>query len=170
MRPGCTHSPNGARAHTELTRLGFVQSFSPYTHLRYATHFGQKNYVVQLANHTLTFIDAPGYVDEESKRLGKSQTFETWKPLSGGTLDFMTKFKKGTYFAACFFVNVLRSPQKTTLPQSSSSLTFLCTDQMAAAVALCANGALSALDLELVTRTHWASSRARSYWNSWSLP
>ncbi|KAJ2914382.1 hypothetical protein MD484_g6022, partial [Candolleomyces efflorescens] len=76
------------------TGLGFSQSFSPYTHLRYAQHFGEKNYVVQLANHTLTFIDAPGYVDEESKRLGKSQTFENWKPLSGGTLDFMKKFRQ----------------------------------------------------------------------------
>ncbi|KAF6760127.1 Metallo-dependent phosphatase-like protein [Ephemerocybe angulata] len=66
------------------TGLGFSQTFSPYTHLRYTTHFGPKNYAVQLANHTLTFIDAPGFVDEE---------YDNWKPLKDGTLEFMKKFK-----------------------------------------------------------------------------
>ncbi|KAJ3549354.1 hypothetical protein NMY22_g908 [Coprinellus aureogranulatus] len=75
------------------TGLGFSQHFSPYTHLRYTTHFGEKNYAVHIANHTLAFIDAPGFVDEESKRLGKGKNYESWKPLPDGALEFMTRFK-----------------------------------------------------------------------------
>lgn len=136
-RPPCQECQNLQRL--LITRLGISQSFSPYTHLRYTTHFGEKNYVVQLANHTLTFIDAPGYVDEESKRLGKSQTYESWKPLAGGTLEFMKRFKQGAYSIAYPFFKLLRLHQTITRNRSSSSLTFLSIGQMAAVVVLYAS-------------------------------
>jgi ethanolamine phosphate phosphodiesterase len=76
-------------------RLGMVEWFSPERYTRYKSHFGELNYQVKLANHTLVFIDAPGLADEENKLVSAGKSLETWKPTPGGALEFISKFEKG---------------------------------------------------------------------------
>ncbi|KAH6914314.1 Metallo-dependent phosphatase-like protein [Coprinopsis sp. MPI-PUGE-AT-0042] len=77
------------------TGLGMIEWFSDERYTRYKSHFGKLNYQVEVANHTLVFIDAPGLVDEETKLVSEGKSLETWKPTPGGTLEFISKFKKG---------------------------------------------------------------------------
>ncbi|TFK23915.1 Metallo-dependent phosphatase [Coprinopsis marcescibilis] len=74
--------------------LGHGETFSPKRYDRYKANFGPLNYQIQLANHTLVFIDAPGYVDEESE-LNTHPIPENPKHRVGGTYEFIENFKKG---------------------------------------------------------------------------
>jgi len=71
--------------------------FSPAAHSRYESHFGPLNNVVNMANHSIILIDAPGLVEEDHQRHGSGRLYAEWKPASGGTIDFVKRFGQGKY-------------------------------------------------------------------------
>ncbi|PPR00982.1 hypothetical protein CVT24_000276 [Panaeolus cyanescens] len=72
--------------------LGHSNLFDDRAFDRYISHFGEPNYEVSVANHTLVFLDTPGYADEDAKRYGAKKTFDAWVPIPGGTLEFMNTY------------------------------------------------------------------------------
>ncbi|KAK7472742.1 hypothetical protein VKT23_000852 [Stygiomarasmius scandens] len=74
------------------TGLGTPSMFSPAAHSRYESHFGPLNNVVNMANHSIILIDAPGLVEEDHQRHGSGRSYAEWKPASGGTIDFVKRF------------------------------------------------------------------------------
>jgi ethanolamine phosphate phosphodiesterase len=60
---------------------------------RYIEHFSPLNYAVSVQNHTLVFLDAPGFVEEDNKRSGHIQDYE---PVKGGPMDFIKSINPGT--------------------------------------------------------------------------
>lgn len=48
------------------------------------------NQEVTLAGHRFVFIDAPGFVDEDYRRHGAGKKYETWTPVIGGPIEFIT--------------------------------------------------------------------------------
>lgn len=84
-------------AHPFLNSLGVEDWFSSDRYSRYKNHFGKLNYQITIADNTLVFIDAPGFADEEFRMSQANQNFSTWKPISGGTLDFITNFKQSSF-------------------------------------------------------------------------
>ncbi|EAU91483.1 CDC1 [Coprinopsis cinerea okayama7 len=76
------------------TGLGIVEWFSPDRYDRYKSYFGELNYEVHVANHTLVFIDAPGWADEEHKMTVAKKTFKDWDPLPGGAIEFINNWKR----------------------------------------------------------------------------
>lgn len=96
MIQGTSTLPWVARNHAHVVhRLGMIEWFSPERYTRYKSHFGELNYQVKVANHTLVFIDAPGLADEENKLVSAGKSLETWKPTPGGALEFISNFEKG---------------------------------------------------------------------------
>ncbi|KAF8806465.1 Metallo-dependent phosphatase [Phlegmacium glaucopus] len=77
--------------------LGLSSSFSPHAYTRYTSHFGTPNFEILLANHTLIMFDAPGYVDEDSKRYFHKKSFEEWVPIPGRSHEFMKKFASAAH-------------------------------------------------------------------------
>jgi hypothetical protein len=67
---------------------------SPKASERYVAHFGAPNYETSVANHTLVFLDAPRFVDEDLKRHGQRTTVKGWRPIQGGSWAFVKNFSK----------------------------------------------------------------------------
>ncbi|KAJ3896802.1 Metallo-dependent phosphatase-like protein [Lentinula edodes] len=72
--------------------LGPSTLFSPHARTRYTSHFGPLNSQISIANHTFVLIDAPGLVEEDYKRHGLGKSYDKWKALAGGTIDFVKSF------------------------------------------------------------------------------
>jgi hypothetical protein len=56
-------------------------------------------------------FDAPGYVDEDSLRLGQKISVEEWIPISGRSLEFMENFTSSKFYftpekTTCRFLNM----------------------------------------------------------------
>ncbi|KAJ4477033.1 Metallo-dependent phosphatase-like protein [Lentinula edodes] len=83
--------------------LGPSTLFSPHARTRYTSHFGPLNSQISIANHTFVLIDAPGLVEEDYKRHGLGKSYDKWKALAGGTIDFVKSFaaKGHTRFSVC---------------------------------------------------------------------
>jgi hypothetical protein len=60
-------------------------------HQRYISHFGPLNQRVQLANHTLLFIDALGLIEEDVERTRASHSNRQWQSKPGGAIEFIEK-------------------------------------------------------------------------------
>ncbi|KAJ3915313.1 Metallo-dependent phosphatase-like protein [Lentinula edodes] len=72
--------------------LGPSTLFSPHARTRYRSYFGPLNSQISIANHTFVLIDAPGLVEEDYKRHGLGKSYDKWKALAGGTIDFVKSF------------------------------------------------------------------------------
>jgi hypothetical protein len=70
-------------------RLGSVNQFARHVTERYASHFGHPNEQLHFANHSLVLLDAPGLVNEDYQRAGRGTSFDDWKPLKGGAIEFV---------------------------------------------------------------------------------
>ncbi|KAF8739631.1 Metallo-dependent phosphatase, partial [Rhizoctonia solani] len=71
--------------------LGSNKAFSVKARQRYLSHFGQTNYQVPVANHSLVFIDAPGLVEEDYVRYEQDEAFEDWTGMPGGTIEYVNR-------------------------------------------------------------------------------
>ncbi|QRW21311.1 hypothetical protein RhiXN_06300 [Rhizoctonia solani] len=71
--------------------LGSNKAFSAKARQRYLSHFGQTNYQVPVANHSLVFIDAPGLVEEDYVRYEQDEAFEDWTGMPGGTIEYVNR-------------------------------------------------------------------------------
>lgn len=78
-------------------RLGISASFSPNATARYTSHFGRLNHQIQIANHTVVFLDAPSLVDEDRQRMQYGYGFNEWTALPGGPVDYVKKFAAGKF-------------------------------------------------------------------------
>lgn len=76
------------------TGLGASGAFSPHARSRYLSHFGELNYDLTVANHSLVFVDAPGFVDEDYQRLAVGKGYDSWEPIPGGPIEYLTSFAK----------------------------------------------------------------------------
>jgi hypothetical protein len=79
--------------------------------------FGDFNLNVSLKNHTLLLLDAPGLVEEDYQRAAFGKGFEKWKPLPGGTVEFVKQNAAGnlvpTIFCASFHAYPTRPDRST---------------------------------------------------------
>lgn len=50
-----------------------------------------------MANHTLIFLNAPGFVNEDYRRISRGQSFAQWKAEPGGVVEFIKRFRDGEY-------------------------------------------------------------------------
>ena len=95
----------------------FTFKQSPKAYERYAAHFGAANHEISVANHSLVFFDAPRYVDEDSMRHGQRKSIEMWKPLRGGSYEFVRNFSKSKSFRSLLpDVSLKSSAEKHTDP------------------------------------------------------
>jgi hypothetical protein len=78
-------------------RLGSNKAFSAKARQRYFAHFGQTNYQVPVANHSLVFIDAPGLVEEDYVRYEQEEPFEDWTGMPGGTIEYVNRLSQGMH-------------------------------------------------------------------------
>jgi len=76
-------------------RLSSYHFRSGNAHRRFTSHFGPLNSNTSIADHHFVFFDAPGYVDEDTKRHGMRLEVYQWKPLAGGSLEYLEKLSKG---------------------------------------------------------------------------
>lgn len=49
-----------------------------------------------MANHSLVFFDAPGFVDEDYQRLAVGKGYNSWDPIPGGPIEYLNGFAEGT--------------------------------------------------------------------------
>ncbi|CAE6430450.1 Cell division control protein 1 [Rhizoctonia solani AG-1 IB] len=77
--------------------LGSNKAFSAKARQRYFAHFGQTNYQVPVANHSLVFIDAPGLVEEDYVRYEQEEPFEDWTGMPGGTIEYVNRLSQGMH-------------------------------------------------------------------------
>jgi len=77
-------------------RLSSYHFRSGNAHRRFTTYFGPLNSNVSIGDHHFVFFDAPGYVDEDTKRHGMRLEVYQWNPLAGGSLDYLVKLSKST--------------------------------------------------------------------------
>ncbi|KAF9012455.1 Metallo-dependent phosphatase-like protein [Cyathus striatus] len=78
------------------TGLGRTAQSSTTARYRYLSHFGDFNTAVSIANHTLVLLDAPNLVEEDYKRSGAGVSYKEWKPIPGGSLQFVHDFATET--------------------------------------------------------------------------
>lgn len=50
---------------------------------------------ISIANHTVVLLDAPGLVEEDIERVDRGQSFKQWKPLRGGSIEFVNTIAEG---------------------------------------------------------------------------
>lgn len=67
------------------------------------THFGRLNSDLELANHTLVFLDAPGLVEEDGERVNHGKSFDDWNPASGGAIELVKTVEAGEFPTAPSF-------------------------------------------------------------------
>ncbi|KIK67268.1 hypothetical protein GYMLUDRAFT_238583 [Collybiopsis luxurians FD-317 M1] len=88
--------------------LGSSSQFSPQARARYESHFGPPNSQVSISNYTFVLVDAPGLVEEDYQRHGQGKSYANWKPVSGGTIDFVKTFaSRGIHFQRLSLVHSL---------------------------------------------------------------
>lgn len=70
-----------------------------------------------MANHSLVFLDASGFVDEDYQRLAVGKGYNSWDPIPGGPIEYLTSFAEGTTISL-FNIQSHSSitPEKTTDP------------------------------------------------------
>lgn len=73
-----------------LSSLGESSAFSKNARKYFTECFGPLNQEVTLAGHRLVLIDAPGLVDEDYRRHGTGKQYGTWRPVTGGPIEFIT--------------------------------------------------------------------------------
>ena len=71
--------------------LGRSNQFSPSRIDRYISHFGPLNHQIELSNHSIIFLDAPGLVEEDRQRLLYGYSFSSWSAKPNGPIDFIKK-------------------------------------------------------------------------------
>ncbi|KZT62021.1 hypothetical protein CALCODRAFT_479504 [Calocera cornea HHB12733] len=74
--------------------LGYNQVFSSRARERYQKHFGALNQVLEVSNHSLVLIDAPGLVEEDYRRHSAQTDFNSWLPTAGGSIEFVQSIKQ----------------------------------------------------------------------------
>lgn len=72
-----------------LTRGG-----SAYARERFTETFGPLNGEMELGNHTLVWIDAPGLLEERALAADAFDK-EQFQPTTGGVIDFLHHFREG---------------------------------------------------------------------------
>jgi hypothetical protein len=75
-------------------RLGYNQAFSSRARERYQAHFGALNQVLEVSNHSLVLIDAPGLVEEDYRRHSAQTDFGSWLPTAGGSIEFVQSIRQ----------------------------------------------------------------------------
>jgi ethanolamine phosphate phosphodiesterase len=80
-----------------IFRLGISKTFSPEARPRYEKHFGPFNQMVELHNHTLVLIDAPGLAEEDYIRNADGVSYSQWSPLPGGPIEFVRSVASGKH-------------------------------------------------------------------------
>lgn len=78
--------------------MSSAYGFSTQARDRYISHFGPLNTHVSIANHTVVLLDAPGLVEEDYQRHGRGHTYEQWRPVPGGPIQFANTFAQGELF------------------------------------------------------------------------
>ncbi|KAK7005639.1 Metallophos domain-containing protein [Favolaschia claudopus] len=61
----------------------------------YSNIVGPFNQQVDLRNHVFICLDAPNLVDEDYQRSASGKSYELWRPLKGGTVDFVQTASTG---------------------------------------------------------------------------
>lgn len=80
------HGPNAIYT---WCRLGSANQFAKHVARRYTSYFGPPNQQLHFANHSLVLLDAPGLVNEDYQRAGRGTSFDDWRPLKGGAIEFV---------------------------------------------------------------------------------
>lgn len=80
-----------------LSSLGRSISFSKDARRRYTKHFGKVNQEISLGGHNFILLDAPGLVEEDYQRHALSQSYDVWKPLPGGPVEFVKSMPAGKF-------------------------------------------------------------------------
>ncbi|KAF7983300.1 hypothetical protein HWV62_22969 [Athelia sp. TMB] len=120
FKPCSSPSPTYYIPGNHDTGLGVSAYFSPHADARYIAHFAHQqwnnnglNYQISMADHTIVFIDALGLVEEdrERERLGRRYGDRAWKPLPGGTVEFLNKFSSRAYFSVSSVPENVKSRQ-----------------------------------------------------------
>ncbi|EKM54583.1 uncharacterized protein PHACADRAFT_185493 [Phanerochaete carnosa HHB-10118-sp] len=71
---------------------GVHAGFSEKAHERYVKHFGPLNRRLDIANHTLVIVDAPGLVEEDHERSISGLSYQRWAATHpGGPIAFTQK-------------------------------------------------------------------------------
>ncbi|KAF8622775.1 hypothetical protein AX15_006858 [Amanita polypyramis BW_CC] len=73
------------------TGLRMSTSESKSAHERYISHFGPLNRHVNMTDHSLVLLDAPGLVDEDYHREQSGFNFAQWSSRPGGPVEFVEK-------------------------------------------------------------------------------
>lgn len=71
--------------------IGGSDAFSPSRAARYISHFGPLNRRIEISNHSIIFLDAPGLVEEDRQRLQYGYDFASWSAKPNGPVDFIKK-------------------------------------------------------------------------------
>lgn len=79
------------------SRIGGIQAgFSEKVHERYITHFGPLYQRVDVANHTIVMVDAPGLVEEDHERAIAGLSYQRWAAANpGGPIAFIQESAAG---------------------------------------------------------------------------
>ncbi|PFH50891.1 hypothetical protein AMATHDRAFT_143874 [Amanita thiersii Skay4041] len=75
--------------------LRMTRNASKKAHERYISHFGPLNQLVALGGYKLVMIDAPGLVEEDYIRERKGYSFQEWKSIPGGAVEFVKAIAEG---------------------------------------------------------------------------
>ncbi|KAK0454946.1 Metallo-dependent phosphatase-like protein [Armillaria borealis] len=87
------------------TGLGSSATFSHDARARYISHFGPLNSQFSIANHTLVLLDAPTLVEEDYRRNGRGQSFDDWKAVPDGPIQFAKSFAAGQHMQPVILFN-----------------------------------------------------------------
>ena len=74
-----------------LFSIGSSRKFSPSRVDRYISHFGPLNRRIEISNHSIILLDAPGLVEEDRQRLQYGYSFSSWSAKPNGPVDFVKK-------------------------------------------------------------------------------
>ncbi|PPQ93724.1 hypothetical protein CVT25_013063 [Psilocybe cyanescens] len=69
--------------------LGSVSAVASNLRSYYVDSFGPLNQNIVISNHTFIALDAPALVDEDYHRHGQATSFDSWKPIEGGAIEFV---------------------------------------------------------------------------------
>ncbi|KAH9485010.1 hypothetical protein JR316_0001914 [Psilocybe cubensis] len=69
--------------------LGSVSAVASNLRSYYTDSFGPLNQNIVISNHTFIALDAPALVDEDYHRHGQGTSFDKWKPIEGGAVEFV---------------------------------------------------------------------------------
>lgn len=67
---------------------------SAYARERFTETFGALNGAMDLGNHTIVWVDAPGLVEERTLA-GDTFGMKDYQPVTGGVADFLQSFHAG---------------------------------------------------------------------------